>query len=95
MAIHDHLKTIQTAVRFPDSRRELTVRAKIHGMRVAAIWQVLMSIAQDIENIRIATDQNQGYEQITISFARTSFESLEAIVDRLKKMPWVADTVLC
>jgi len=95
MAIHDHLTTTQIPVRFPDNRRELTVRAKIHGMRVAAVWQVLMSIARDIENIRFATDQSQGYEEITISFAPKSFESMEAIVDRIKKMPWVADTVLC
>jgi hypothetical protein len=95
MAIHDHLTTTQIPERLPDSRRELTVRAKIHGMRVAAVWQVLMSIAGDIENIRFATDQSQGYEEITISFSRTSFESLKVMVDRLEKMSWVADIVLC
>ena len=95
MAIHDHLTTTQIPVRFPDSRRELTIRAKTHGMRVAAVWQVLMSIAGDIENIRFATDQSQGYEEITISFSRTSFESLQVMVDRLEKMSWVADIVLC
>ncbi|MFL9935438.1 hypothetical protein P0D88_41590 [Paraburkholderia sp. RL18-103-BIB-C] len=95
MAIHDHLTTTQIPETSPDSRRELTVRANIHGMRVAAVWQVLMSIARDIENIRFATDQSQGYEAITISFAPTSFESLEAIADRIKNMPWVVDTVLC
>ncbi|MFM0632414.1 hypothetical protein [Paraburkholderia xenovorans] len=95
MAIHDHLTTTQIPERLPDSRRELTARTKIHGMRVAAVWQVLMSIAGDVENIRFATDQSQGYEEITISFAPTSLESLEAIVDRIKKMPWVTDTVLC
>jgi hypothetical protein len=55
----------------------------------------LLESAVDIENIRFATDQSQGYEEITISFAPTPFESLEAIVDRIKKIPWVADTVLC
>ena len=63
------------------------MRAKIHGMRVAAIWQIKMSIARDVENIMMATCQNRGYEQITLSFARTSFESLEAIVDRRRQMP--------
>jgi (p)ppGpp synthase/HD superfamily hydrolase len=95
MAMHNHLTTTQIPERLPDSRRELTVRAKIHVMRVAAVWQVLMCIAGDIENIRVATNQSQEYEEITISFAPTSFESLEAIVDRIKKMPWVVDTMLC
>jgi hypothetical protein len=64
-----------------------------------AYWRgrigMLLESAGDIENIRFATDQSQGYEEITISFAPTPFESLEAIVDRIKKIPWVADTVLC
>ncbi|WOD13958.1 hypothetical protein [Paraburkholderia kirstenboschensis] len=95
MAMHDHLTTNRTPVTFPDSRHQLTVRAKNHGLRVAAVWQVLMSVARDIENIRIAIDQSQGYEEITISFSRTSFESLKVMVDRLEKMSWVADIVLC
>ncbi|WP_168787400.1 hypothetical protein [Paraburkholderia aromaticivorans] len=95
MDIQDHLAPAHAPASVAHNRRELTVRAEIYGMRVAAVWQVVMSIARDIENIRIATDQRHGYEQVTLSFARASFESLEAIADRLRQMPWVANTTLC
>ncbi|MGF6292035.1 hypothetical protein QFZ98_003895 [Paraburkholderia youngii] len=32
---------------------QITVRTRLGGMRVAAVWQVLMSVAREIERVRI------------------------------------------
>jgi hypothetical protein len=94
MAMHKRLAAVHTPLRVPVSRRELIVCAKIHDMRTVALWQVLMPLARGIENVRVATYPDQGYEQITIWFAEASLETLEPVAVRLRGMSWVADTVL-
>ncbi|WP_087733050.1 hypothetical protein [Paraburkholderia piptadeniae] len=44
-------------------------RADLHGMRVAALWQVLMPVARDIENVRITTDAQHEGAATAISFS--------------------------
>jgi hypothetical protein len=74
---------------------QITVRARSGGMRVAAVWQVLMPVARDIERVRIATNSERGFEDMTISFAETFSGSLNAVLRQFEKMTWVATAELC
>jgi hypothetical protein len=64
-------------------------------MRVAAIWQVLMPVAREIERVRIVTSSESGFEDMTISFAGTFAGSLDAVLRQFEKMTWVATAELC
>jgi hypothetical protein len=74
---------------------QITVRTRSGGMRVAAVWQVLMPVARDIERVRIATNSERGFEDMTISFAETFSGSLNAVLRQFEKMTWVATAELC
>ncbi|MEZ2311885.1 hypothetical protein AB6809_35355 [Paraburkholderia sp. RCC_158] len=74
---------------------QITVRARSGGMRVAAVWQVLMPVAGDIERVRIATSSERGFEDMTISFAGTFSGSLNTVLRQFEKMTWVATAELC
>ncbi|MBN3786074.1 hypothetical protein [Burkholderia sp. Ac-20353] len=76
-------------------RQRLNVRANLHSMRIAAVWQVLMPVAQDIENVTIATSQQHGCADITVSFSHAARERLQALADHIGKMSWVTDAALC
>ena len=75
-------------------QRQLHIRAEIHHMRVAAVWQVLMPFAREIGNVKISTEQADGYADITISFVRAPSAALGAIADRLGAMTWVTNATL-
>ncbi|MFM0268365.1 MULTISPECIES: hypothetical protein [Paraburkholderia] len=64
-------------------------------MRVAAVWQVLMPVARDIERVRIVTNSECGFEDMTISFAETFSGSLNTVLRQFEKMTWVAAAELC
>ncbi|TAM05327.1 MAG: hypothetical protein EPN70_08935 [Paraburkholderia sp.] len=72
----------------------ITVRALSGGLRVAAVWQVLMPVARDIERVRIVANGKLGFEDMTISFAETFAGSLNTILGQLKKMTWVTTAKL-
>jgi hypothetical protein len=74
---------------------QITVRTRNGGMRVAAVWQVLMPVARDIERVRIATGRERGFEEMTISFAETFSGSLNTVLGQFEKMTWVATAELC
>ncbi|MEZ0601967.1 hypothetical protein ACAX43_07410 [Paraburkholderia sp. IW21] len=63
-------------------------------MRVAAVWQVLMPVALDVERVWIATNSDRGFEDMTISFAETFRGSLSAVLTQFEKMTWVANAEL-
>ncbi|MGF6545203.1 hypothetical protein OKW50_006375 [Paraburkholderia youngii] len=74
---------------------QITVRTRRGGMRVAAVWLVLMSVAREIERVRIVTSSESGFEDLTISFAETFSGSLNAVLRQFEKMAWVATAELC
>lgn len=75
--------------------QQITVRTRSGGLRVAAVWQVLMPVAHDIERVRIVTSSEDGFEAMTISFAERFSGSLNVILGKFKKMTWVATAELC
>ncbi|MDR6203989.1 hypothetical protein [Paraburkholderia graminis] len=74
---------------------QITVRARSGGMRVAAVWQVLMPVARDIERVRIATSSERGFEDMAISFAGTFSGPLNTVLRQFEEMTWVATAELC
>ncbi len=74
---------------------QITVRTRSGSMRVAAVWQVLMPVAHDVERVQIVTRSERGFEDMTISFAETFAGSLNDVLRKLEKMPWVAAVELC
>jgi hypothetical protein len=77
------------------TRHQITVRTRSGGMRVAAVWQVLMPVARDVERVQIVTGSERGFEDMTISFAETFSGSLNAVLRQFEKMAWVATAELC
>lgn len=74
---------------------QITVRTRSGSMRVAAVWQVLMPVARDIERVQIVTNSERGSEDITIWFAETFSGSLNTVLRQFEKMTWVATAELC
>jgi hypothetical protein len=74
---------------------QITVRTRSGGMRVAAVWQVLMPVACDVERVRIVTNSERGFEDMTISFAETFSGSLNTVLRQFEKMTWVTTAELC
>ncbi|WP_341318457.1 hypothetical protein WN982_25810 [Paraburkholderia sp. IMGN_8] len=72
----------------------LTQRPSDHGS-YAAVWQVLMPVARDIERVQIVTNRERGFEDMTISFAETFTGSLNTVLRQFEKMAWVATAGLC
>ncbi|CAN0624428.1 conserved protein of unknown function [Burkholderia multivorans] len=87
MAIHAH--------EVASDRLRLNVRANLYCMRVTAVWQVLMPIARNIENVTISIGQPHGCAEIMVSFPHMPRDLLQAMADRLGKMSWVTDAALC
>ena len=74
---------------------QITVRTRSGGMRVAAVWQVLMPVARDIERVQIVANCERGFEDMTISFSGTSSGSLNTFLMQFEKMTWVVTAELC
>lgn len=72
-------------------RYRLTVRAKAGNLRVVAAWQVLGCEARQADHVRIRVDRRHCYEEMTITFASVSPDTLEAMVGRLIALPWALD----
>jgi hypothetical protein len=68
---------------------QLNIRAEIHNMRVAALWQVLMPFAGEIRNVEISTGQARDHADFTVSFGYVPLTALRAIANRLGDMTWV------
>ncbi|MFL9966918.1 hypothetical protein PQR02_39490 [Paraburkholderia sediminicola] len=73
----------------------LIVRARVQGMRIAGIWQVLLPFSRNIQKVNITTLPEDGFEQVTIALRPTPREVLDLIVTRFNNMPWVTSTTLC
>jgi hypothetical protein len=82
------------AIRVAD-RHRLVVRAKVQGMRIAAIWQVLLPFSRNVEQVDIKTFPDSGFEEVEIALIQTRRELLESIVARFDNMSWVMSTRLC
>ena len=74
---------------------QITVRTRSGGMRVAAVWQVLMPVARDIERVQIVANCERGFEDITIWFTETFSGSPNAVLRQFEKMTWVVTAELC
>ncbi|WP_233858694.1 hypothetical protein [Paraburkholderia sp. HD33-4] len=75
--------------------QQITVRTKRGGMRVAAVWQVLMPVADAIEDVRITSNRKCDVEDMTIAFADRFSGSLHTVLKQFETMSWVAAAELC
>ncbi|HEY4296871.1 MAG TPA: hypothetical protein VGM85_10405 [Paraburkholderia sp.] len=75
-------------------RHRLVVRADGQGLRIAAIWQVLLPFYRNVENVDIARSADGGFEEATIALVQTQRELLDSIVARFNGMSWVTSTKL-
>lgn len=88
-------KALQATPSHSASHHRLIVRAGARGMRIAAIWQVLLPFSPNVEKVNITSVPDDGFEQATIALRQTPRESLDLIVTRFNDMPWVTSTTLC
>ena len=72
-------------------RYRLTVRAKAGNLRVVAAWQVLGCEAPRADHVRIRVDRRHCYEEMTVTFAAVSADTLATMVRRLTALPWALD----
>ncbi|HEX7913982.1 MAG TPA: hypothetical protein VF534_38715 [Paraburkholderia sp.] len=72
-------------------RHRLTVRAKAGNLRIVAAWQILGCEARQADHVRIRVDRRHCYEEMTITFAAASPDTLAAMVGRLIALPWALD----
>jgi hypothetical protein len=77
------------------NNHRLIVRAHVKGLRIAAVWQVLLPFSRNVQKVSIATLPHDGFDQVTIALRPTPREALDSIVTRFNDMPWVTSTVLC
>lgn len=87
--------TPELAAALTDGSHNIMVRTKSGGLRVAAVWQVLMPVAREVEHVRFMTGSEPGFEAMTISFSPTFTESLTLLLGQLEKMTWVIAAELC
>lgn len=80
--------------RAPDQHR-LVVRAALHGMRIAAIWQVLLPFSRNVEKVHVTTPPGGGFEEVTIALAQAQRELVDAMIARFSSMSWVTSATLC
>lgn len=73
----------------------LVVRARVQGIRIAAIWQVLLPFSRNVEKVNITRVPDGGFEEAVIALVQTGRESLDSIVARFNSMSWVTSTELC
>jgi hypothetical protein len=76
-------------------RHRLVVRAALHGMRIAAIWQVLFPFSRNVETVAVTTPPGSGFEEVTIGLAQAQRELVETLIARFKSMSWVTSATLC
>ncbi|WNC92505.1 hypothetical protein RI103_30050 [Paraburkholderia sp. FT54] len=76
-------------------RHRLVVRAALHGMRIAAIWQVLLPFSRNVEKVDVTTLPGSGFEEVTIALAQAQRELVDAMVARFRSMSWVTSATLC
>lgn len=76
-------------------RHRLVVRAALHGMRMAAIWQVLLPFSRNVEKVDVTTLPGSGGEEVTIALAQAQRELVDAMIARFRSMPWVTSATLC
>jgi hypothetical protein len=76
-------------------RYRLTVRAKAGNLRVVAAWQVLGCEAPQADHVRIRVDRRHSFEEMTITFAAVSPDTLATMVGRLVALPWALDAYFC
>ena len=92
-------KLLETGVELPSMHsandHRLIVRAHVKGLRIAAIWQVLLPFSRNVQKVSIVTLPQDGFEQVTIALHPTPREALDSIVTRFNDMPWVTSTILC
>jgi len=81
--------TAEFAGRSEATGHQITVRTRLGGMRVAAVWQVLMPVAHAIEHVRITSNRKRDVEDMTIAFAEKSSGSLQAVLGQFKTMNWL------
>jgi hypothetical protein len=74
--------------------QRLVVRAHFQGIRIAAIWQVLLPFSRNVEHVDIKTFPERGFEEVEIALVQTRREWLDAIVARFNSMSWVMSTRL-
>ena len=77
------------------NNHRLIVRAHVKGLRIAAVWQVLLPFSRNVQKVSIATLAQDGFDQVTIALRPTPREALDSIVTRFNDMPWVTSTTLC
>lgn len=87
--------TPEIAVALTDRSHNIRVRTKSGGLRVAAVWQVLMPVAREVERVRFMTGGEPGFEAVTISFSNTFSGSLTLLLGRFEEMTWVVAAELC
>ncbi|MEC5409314.1 hypothetical protein VOM14_27565 [Paraburkholderia sp. MPAMCS5] len=86
--------TAEVATLLVPTHHQIKIQARSGGMRVTAIWQVLMPVAGDIERVQVAASRKHDFEDMTISFAKATTGSLGTVLARLKQMPWVSTAEL-
>ncbi|RZF28521.1 hypothetical protein EVC45_16835 [Paraburkholderia sp. UYCP14C] len=75
--------------------QQITVRTRRGGLRVAAVWQVLMPVADAVEDVRITSNRKGDVEDMTIAFADRLTGSLHTVLKQFETMSWVAAAELC
>jgi hypothetical protein len=89
----------ETEFQLPENRaadrHRLVVRAPIRGIRMAAVWQVLLPFSRNVEKVEITTFPDGGFEEVSIALVQTGHESLDSIIARFNSMSWVTSTQLC
>ncbi|NPT34151.1 hypothetical protein [Paraburkholderia xenovorans] len=73
----------------------LVVRAALHGMRIAAIWQILLPFSRNVEEVAVTTRPGSGFEEVTIALAQAQTEWVDAMIARFRSMSWVTSATLC
>jgi hypothetical protein len=82
--------TAEIAGRSEATGHQITVRTRRGGLRVAAVWQVLMPVAHAIEHVQITSNRKRDVEDMTIAFAERFSGSLQTVLGQFKTMTWVA-----
>jgi hypothetical protein len=90
---------IETEFQLPamraEDRHRLIVRAHVEGIRIAAVWQVLLPFSRNVEHVGIKTFPERGFEEVEIALVQTGRDLLDSIVARFNGMSWVMSTTYC
>ncbi len=86
---------LQNALTPELGQHRLVVRAALHGMRIAAIWQVLLPFSRNVERVDVTTPPGGGFEEVTIALAQAQREWVDSMIARFQGMHWVTSAMLC